>query len=110
MGATTEFEEHGCTVVENVLGRGEIQDIAEALAGLSLDRVGTRNVLRLSVVRAVVERLRGVRDIRELISRDAVAVQCTLFEKSATRNWLVAPHQDLCIPVRDRMDHPALGE
>src|SRR5206468_2398213 len=35
-----------------------------------------------------------------------VAVQCTLFDKSPTRNWLVALHQDLSIPVRERITHP----
>src|SRR5205814_9752726 len=36
----------------------------------------------------------------------AVAVQCTLFDKSPARNWLVALHQDLSIPVRERITHP----
>ena len=39
---------------------------------------------------------------------DAVAVQCTYFEKSADRNWLVPIHQDLAIPVARRVEHPAL--
>lgn len=37
------------------------------------------------------------------------AVQCTWFEKSAERNWLVTIHQDLSIPVAVRVDHPALS-
>jgi len=35
-----------------------------------------------------------------------VAVQCTLFDKSADKNWLVALHQDLSIPVHQRILHP----
>jgi ectoine hydroxylase-related dioxygenase (phytanoyl-CoA dioxygenase family) len=35
-------------------------------------------------------------------------VQCTLFDKSPRANWLVALHQDLSIPVRDRVPHPDL--
>jgi hypothetical protein len=31
-----------------------------------------------------------------------IAVQCTLFEKSAARNWLVSPHQDLSLPISTR--------
>ncbi len=39
----------------------------------------------------------------------AVAVQCTWFEKSMGRNWLVPIHQDLMIPVRERINnHPRL--
>jgi ectoine hydroxylase-related dioxygenase (phytanoyl-CoA dioxygenase family) len=30
------------------------------------------------------------------------------FEKSASLNWLVPVHQDLAIPVAERVDHPAL--
>jgi hypothetical protein len=37
-----------------------------------------------------------------------VAVQCTLFDKSPRANWLVALHQDLSIPVGDRVPHPEL--
>jgi ectoine hydroxylase-related dioxygenase (phytanoyl-CoA dioxygenase family) len=36
-------------------------------------------------------------------------VQCSLFEKSVDNNWLVALHQDLSIPVAERVDHPALN-
>ena len=46
--------------------------------------------------------------VREALPAKAVAVQCTLFEKSAARNWLVPIHQDLSIPVAHRVDHPAL--
>src|SRR5262249_49948259 len=44
--------------------------------------------------------------IGPLLPPRAVAVQCTLFDKSATRNWLVALHQDLSAPVRERGPHP----
>jgi ectoine hydroxylase-related dioxygenase (phytanoyl-CoA dioxygenase family) len=33
-------------------------------------------------------------------------VQCTLFVKSPTNNWLVSLHQDLSIPVAERVDNP----
>ena len=33
-------------------------------------------------------------------------MQCTLFDKSPTKNWLVALHQDLSIPVKRRVDSP----
>ena len=43
-----------------------------------------------------------------LIPSDFVSVQCTYFEKSRDHNWLVAPHQDLSIPVGARCAHPGL--
>jgi ectoine hydroxylase-related dioxygenase (phytanoyl-CoA dioxygenase family) len=50
--------------------------------------------------------LRGDARIRSLLPRDAVAVQCTLFDKSPAKNWLVTLHQDLSIPVSRRVDSP----
>ena len=49
---------------------------------------------------------RLVRDIRlsNLMPHDACAVQCTYFTKSSAHNWLVTLHQDLSIPVADRID------
>jgi ectoine hydroxylase-related dioxygenase (phytanoyl-CoA dioxygenase family) len=44
----------------------------------------------------------------QLVPAELVAVQCTYFEKSAARNWLVPWHQDLSIPVAERVDDPAL--
>jgi hypothetical protein len=44
-----------------------------------------------------------------MINADYVCVQCTYFEKSVKHNCLVAPHQDLSIPVRSRREHRELG-
>jgi ectoine hydroxylase-related dioxygenase (phytanoyl-CoA dioxygenase family) len=42
--------------------------------------------------------------IGNLLRRDAVAVQCTLFDKSPGKNWLVSLHQDLSVPVKGKVD------
>jgi ectoine hydroxylase-related dioxygenase (phytanoyl-CoA dioxygenase family) len=44
-----------------------------------------------------------------IVPAAAVAVQCTLFEKSPANNWLVSLHQDLSIPVRERVDDSELS-
>jgi ectoine hydroxylase-related dioxygenase (phytanoyl-CoA dioxygenase family) len=44
--------------------------------------------------------------VSRLLAVDAVAVQCTLFDKSPEKNWLVSLHQDLSIPVKRRIDSP----
>lgn len=44
--------------------------------------------------------------LQNMMQRDAVAVQCTLFDKTPKKNWLVSLHQDLSIPVKDRVDSP----
>ena len=43
-----------------------------------------------------------------VLQPDLVAVQCSCFEKSTSRNWLVPLHQDLSIPVAQRVAHPQL--
>jgi ectoine hydroxylase-related dioxygenase (phytanoyl-CoA dioxygenase family) len=58
--------------------------------------------------RALAATLRAHPAIGTLIPANHVAVQCTYFEKSTDNNWLVPIHQDLSIPVRERVEHPAL--
>ena len=41
--------------------------------------------------------------------RNSIALQCTLFEKSVDQNWLVSIHQDLSIPVAEKVEHPDLN-
>jgi len=43
-----------------------------------------------------------------MIPGDAAAAQCTYFEKSRAGNWLAPMHQDLALPVAERIDHPEL--
>jgi hypothetical protein len=52
------------------------------------------------------KQLSGIQRIVLCIPVDAVAMQCTLFDKSPDKNWLVALHQDLSIPVKCRVDSP----
>lgn len=68
---------------------------------------GTRALLGEDWCAALARQLRVHPGIAGFLPPDAVAVQCTYFEKSAARNWLVASHQDLSIPVRHR--HEAAG-
>jgi hypothetical protein len=52
--------------------------------------------------------IRIARDVRvqRLLPENTTAVQCTLFNKSLETNWLVPLHQDLSIPVAERIDDP----
>jgi ectoine hydroxylase-related dioxygenase (phytanoyl-CoA dioxygenase family) len=54
-------------------------------------------------------RLRAHPPLSDWIDPALVAVQCSAFEKSATRNWLVPVHQDLSIPVSARVTEPVLS-
>jgi hypothetical protein len=58
---------------------------------------------------ALARRLRTHPALSGILPPAHVAVQCTYFEKSADLNWLVPMHQDLSVPVAQRVEHAALS-
>lgn len=76
---------------------------------LADDAAGSRNLLGHAWCRALVEPLRArLRDAGVPIA-GLVAIQCTFFRKTADCNWKVPYHQDLSVPVAERIAHPALS-
>lgn len=70
---------------------------------------GTRRLLSLPWCVALAHKIRYSAVLADIIPRHYFVVQCTYFEKSPTKNWLVAWHQDLSIPVAAYVPHPALS-
>lgn len=103
-----QFEADGFAGIAQVLPQRECELIAAVTVTIGSDSAGTRCLLDQEWCRALTGRLRRNADIAALIPADYVAVQCTYFEKSVDRNWLVPIHQDLSIPVANRIDHPDL--
>jgi hypothetical protein len=102
------FATQGFVLLPEVLGTKECEAIAAHVAGASAGAVGTRCLLPQPWCQAVAEHLRRHSSLAAFIPPGYVASQCTYFEKSRSRNWLVAVHQDLSIPVAERVNHPAL--
>ena len=69
--------------------------LAPASAG-----AGQRELLCRAWAAALAARVRERLVATGLLNADARAVQCTLFDKTAARNWLVGWHQDLSVPVQ----------
>lgn len=103
------FERQEFAIAESAIGSEQLPIAAAEIDALLLDRIGTRNLLPHAWCRGLVHTLRAHPLIAAVVPDEAVAVQCTLFEKSASRNWLVPLHQDVHIPVRERIDHPSLS-
>lgn len=101
------FAENGFALVPEVFSVGECGAIAGKLA-LDAGTSGTRCLLQQAWCAVLAQRLRQHTVLSNLIGPKLVAVQCTYFEKSAERNWLVAIHQDLSIPVAEHVDAPEL--
>jgi len=101
------FASEGFALVPQVLSESECAAIADRVQ-LRGDAAGTRGLLAEAWCAALARRLASHPILAQLIPADHVAVQCTWFEKSASRNWLVPVHQDLSVPVAARVDAPGL--
>jgi len=101
------FAADGFAILPDLLTHDELARVDAALTGRA--RVGDRELLRESWCAELARRVQADARVTALLPHDHVPVQCTSFEKSAVRNWLVALHQDVAIPVAGRVDDPLLA-
>ncbi len=102
------FATDGFVLVPDVMLPHECAALAEHLRPAAAASGGTRKLLAQPWCAALAERLRAHPALAPYLAPDCVVVQCTYFEKSATRNWLVPLHQDLSIPVAARVESAQL--
>ncbi len=107
-------EADGFAVVPGAVPAGAADRLAAAveplLAGLTRAQGGVRNVLgRVPAVRELAGSDLLRRWAEPVLGPDCVAVNATLFDKAAGRNWKVPYHQDVTIRVRARADLPGFG-
>lgn len=102
------FDNAGYLITAPRLSAQACQALAEQCAQHDIGGAGSRQLLDAPFCRALAAQLRQHPALAPLMPADAVAVQCTYFEKSTGHNWLVPLHQDLSIPVRERVQHAAL--
>jgi Phytanoyl-CoA dioxygenase (PhyH) len=103
---SSAFQANGFEVTAPLLTAEECQTALEQVTEIS--GAGSRNVLLSPWCKALARTLATHPALEPLLPDSAVAVQCTLFEKSLERNWLVSLHQDLSIPVSSRMNDPTV--
>lgn len=106
--ARASFDTAGFALVPGVLPEEECAALAD-LVQPGPASAGTRRLLDEPWCVGLADRLRSHPVLAALVPPGHVAVQCTYFEKSTGRNWLVPLHQDLSIPVRARVDAPGLS-
>ena len=106
---TTAFTTRGFALLPQVLTAAECESLGSRLAVAPPDSAGTRGLLSQPWCQALAATLRKHPSLAPLLPAGFAAVQCTYFEKSASRNWLVPVHQDLSIPVAARVEHAGLG-
>lgn len=105
----TAFAQRGFAMLPAVVANEMCQDLAAqyALGGGAL--AGDRDMLQHSSCQELAALLRERVLAPCGLSPTLVAVQCTLFEKSAECNWLVPLHQDRSIPVAAVVGAPSLS-
>jgi hypothetical protein len=104
-----DFARDGFAMIAPVLSAAECDDIIDGLGLIALAGAGSRTLMSMASIRNVADRLTSSPSVAALLPPDAIAVQCTLFAKSDDQTWSVTPHQDLSIPVRERVDLPGWG-
>lgn len=103
------FQERGYVQVPAVVPDAELAALRCELEEMASDAAGTRNLLRHDACRRLAPMLRDRLRCLSLLADDAVAIQCSLFRKTRARNWKVALHQDLAVPVAEVVRDPALS-
>jgi ectoine hydroxylase-related dioxygenase (phytanoyl-CoA dioxygenase family) len=102
-----QFARDGFVLCESIFIKSQLDRICSHAEQIHVV-AGTRNLLEHSWCRELAAALRTHPEISQALAPTLVAAQCTLFEKTPERNWLVGLHQDLSIPVCERVEHSAL--
>jgi len=100
------FQLHGFEIVPGLLDAAQCTELVGQLP--AINGAGSRTLLAQPWCAELARRLLAHDALAEMLPAGHVAVQCTLFEKSESVNWLVPVHQDLSIPVREHLDAEGL--
>jgi ectoine hydroxylase-related dioxygenase (phytanoyl-CoA dioxygenase family) len=102
-----QLRDRGFVIIPNIVSASDCSALAAVLEQRAEGRAGLRALLKEEWCRELAATISRHPRIAFLLSPTSVAVQCTLFEKSPEKNWLVAFHQDQSIPVAARTDSHA---
>jgi hypothetical protein len=102
-----QFTGQGFVLVKGVVDGAGCARLSENLK-CAATGAGSRNLLAHEWCVALANSLHANFGVGARLPSDAVAVQCTYFDKGPDKNWLVGLHQDLSIPVVEHIDHTEL--
>ena len=109
MKLSEKFDRDGLLALPDFLSNDACDAMLREIGELALDGAGTREVLSHGWCRDLSRDVRRRCEDLAILPTDYVAVQCTYFRKSRERNWFVAWHQDLAIPVAERVERAELS-
>ncbi|MFT3734232.1 MAG: phytanoyl-CoA dioxygenase family protein [Rhodocyclaceae bacterium] len=104
-----QLDAQGFAITPSLLDESECVTLSARFDLSGTDEAGQRNLLEQDWCAELAGRLRQTLIQQDLLPNGYVASQCTGFQKSVERNWLVPLHQDLSITVAERSADPALS-
>ncbi|QDT75230.1 phytanoyl-CoA dioxygenase family protein [Lacipirellula limnantheis] len=99
--------EHGFELVAGLVGEPERRELLDAVGDGNV--AGRRNMLAVPAVAALAKSKKLLDLVQRYTGGEPRPVRAIWFNKSPGANWLVAWHQDLAIPVRERVETPGFG-
>lgn len=98
-----KFELDGFVAIDHIVNEADLLVLAEKCDSEISAEVGTRNLLAFEWARELAQTLTQHELLKPLMPENVVAVQCNYFSKSMSKNWSVALHRDLSIPVKKQI-------
>ncbi len=108
----TEFEKNGFAVIRHIVSPVEIDQLNNAVAAArsAQNTPGLRNLLKRSTeIKSFASSGVAYQIARTVLGVDPVPVRAILFDKTPETNWYVTWHQDLSIPVRNKVEVEGYG-
>lgn len=99
-----QLHDVGYAVLPALIPAAEVEELRAWVDGPHGQSASKRRLIDYPWCWNLAERICRDERLREVLPIDPTPVQCTLFVKSIKKNWLVALHQDLSIPVAERVD------
>lgn len=112
MHVPTEFERDGFTVLEAAVPHKQIEQLANVVEEARKDQTspGLRNLLtRCPSVKTFATSGVALQIAEEILGCTPVPVRSILFDKTPATNWYVTWHQDVSIPVKNRVELEGFG-
>lgn len=100
------IEVQGFAIVSAVLHDEDVTSVLNEFAsdGLHRSRAGVRHAMGLPAVKTIASDQLLLGMAQQILGKNAFPFRATLFDKSASANWLVVWHQDTALPLRERAE------
>ena len=109
MNLRAQLDDHGFAIAARVVPDDQLPAIRRVFEYTLAGHPGRRDGLDHRDIRELAASAALCALVTPVLGASAFAYRATLFDKTRAANWLVAWHQDLVVPVRDRVDAPGYG-